>query len=69
MLQTKLEWDGEVEIEIKEGEEIHNPDPYDFFYSNIPKKPHVLKTEGNCRFCHAKNSGMKLRDYAAEKDR
>ena len=38
MLQTKLEWDREVEIEIKEGEEMHNPDPYDFVYSNIPKK-------------------------------
>ena len=58
-----------MEIKTGEDQEFYNLDPYDFVYSNIPKKTHVLKTEGNCRFCHAKNSSMKLRGYAAEKDR
>ncbi|XP_037471587.1 uncharacterized protein LOC119345818 [Triticum dicoccoides] len=48
------EWGREVEVEIREDEEIHNPDPYDFVYSNIPKNTHVLKPEENCRLCHAK---------------
>lgn len=54
MLQIKPEWDREVEIEIREDEEFHNPDPYDFVYSNIPNNTHMLKTVQNCRFCSAK---------------
>ena len=60
MLQIKSEEDEEVEIEIKEDEELHNPDPYDFVYSNIPKNTHVFKTEENCRLSQNKNIFLSL---------
>lgn len=49
MLQITEEWDRDDEIEISEDEntttdeESNIPDPYDFVYSNIPKKTHVEK--------------------------
>ena len=52
ILQVKIQWKEDVEVEIKEDERTNAEgsniiDPYDIIYSNIPDNAHVLKPEEN----------------------